>query len=300
MYNLRRVRYISIIVMTMVTLLVFISMVSLEGFDDSSNVEMDLEEDISQSMGITNGQIDNGHPAVGVVNYGCTGTLIGRNTILTAAHCVDDSDTAVFIVDGKKYYGTVTSHPDYYYHNYKADLALITLDYAVPGIEPLPLCETVVNLRQLGIKIVGFGRSKFNVNDFGTKRWARNSISSSSYYVIHSSWGSQICYGDSGGPALLDATHNSPECVIGVASVTWNKCTRMGHTRPDGYSDWINETSVDRIQWVTPCGRKCEYNNDTYDCELACSRKCEITDTTDRCGWVPTKPEERRPSDSSQ
>jgi hypothetical protein len=301
----------------MATLLIVTSIAFSEGFGDSFNTDMDLEEDtsrsntemsleenIGRSKGITNGQIDHGHPAVGIVNYGCTGTLIGLNTVLTAAHCVDDSDTATFIVGGEKYYGTATGHPAYYHHNYEVDLALITLDHAVQGIEPLPLCKTVVGLKQLGVTIVGFGRSKFDVRDFGTKRWARNDIDRSSRNVIYSSWGSQICYGDSGGPALLDATYNSPECVIGVASVTWSKCTTMGHTRPDGLSDWIDRSSVDRIQWVTPCGRKCQRSNndynDYYTCELACSRKCEITDTTDRCGWVPSKPKERRPSDYSQ
>jgi len=39
---------------------------------------------------VVNGQPTSDYPAVGIVNDGCTGTLIGSNAVLTAAHCMED------------------------------------------------------------------------------------------------------------------------------------------------------------------------------------------------------------------
>jgi hypothetical protein len=250
---------------------------------------------------ITNGEADTGHPAVGLVNHGCTGTLIGTKTVLTASHCVDHSDTASFEVGGEIFHGAVNRNPRCPIINNKAnpdyDMAIISLDRPVERIEPYPLCMASDQLRDLEVTLVGFGRTSADTHDFGTKRWGKNSIERSNDDLIFMTGGSQICFGDSGGPAFID-TGETPTCVIGVPTSTRN-CMNSIHTRVDGRNnqDWLIGAVADdaSVQWVTPCGRRVDINGricrgsidrvtnkPCVACEWVCRPKEKLDDD---CSW---------------
>ncbi|HIF01041.1 MAG TPA: trypsin-like serine protease, partial [Fuerstia sp.] len=125
-------------------------------------------------MRIVNGTTTTDYPAVGLVNGGCTGTLISSTHVLTAGHCVENSsgggfigDTAgTFVVDGQTYRtNDVTPHPQYnpnlWYVGY--DVAIMQLDRAVSGVSPMQILRQAPQVGQM-LTLVGFGEGGTNQN----------------------------------------------------------------------------------------------------------------------------------------
>ena len=160
----------------------------------------------------------------GETNF-CTASVIRRNVVLTAAHCVTDvSDTRVFyrIGDGKLVLYEVAQiaiNPDYRPNSrgqrvVSIDLALLRLS------EPLPSSFKPVELAYLGplaagqrLRIAGFGRADEDLS--GTSGVLRAGILSAvgpkstflAFFVDPTRSGLGGCTGDSGAPIFaLDQT----------------------------------------------------------------------------------------------
>jgi MYXO-CTERM domain-containing protein len=178
---------------------------------------------------ITNGAIDTGDPAVLALvddmnRVGCTVSVIGPHTAITAAHCFVDKQPRslrVFfgsaIADG----GTFTqvadarSHPQFDPSTFAHDVAMLTFRDALP-VSPLTLDARTIDTFLVGtsFRVVGFGTTSGTTGDSGTKRdgTARVSdVQAEEFTAMPNP--SQPCRGDSGGPALL-----SPGAIAGVVS----------------------------------------------------------------------------------
>ncbi|MEO2017919.1 MAG: trypsin-like serine protease [Fuerstiella sp.] len=210
-------------------------------------------------MRIVNGTTTTDYPAVGLVNGGCTGTLISSTHVLTAGHCVENSsgggfigDTAgTFVVDGQTYRtNDVTPHPQYnpnlWYVGY--DVAIMQLDRAVSGVSPMQILRQAPQVGQM-LTLVGFGEGGTNQNpvyDFGTKREGFTPIDAVTN--AHISWTfdnsneSNTAPGDSGGPAFV--TSGSELYIAGVTSGGDNNSHALGgesfDTRIDVHAVWID------------------------------------------------------------
>jgi hypothetical protein len=208
----------------------------------------------------------------------CSGTLIGCNTFLTAAHCVEDSLAAnryrVFLQhSGFHTVSSITMHPNYTSGGWPIyDIAVVHLAESVEGIRPTPI--NTVNptpfIPENGT-IVGFGRSggTENGDDYGLKRVGEVTTTSCSGGGSGGTntdlicWNfagsgpagddSNTCNGDSGGPLFMDlgsglvvagvtSGGSSDECGAGDHSFDANVATYASYVQSEGGSD-LSSTS---------------------------------------------------------
>lgn len=249
---------------------------SCEDFDDGYYDDFSDDRDPL----ITDGKRDTGHPSVGLLNNSCSATLIGKRSVLTAAHCVKNGGSARFKVGGTTYRSSkvITST--------RGDIALVVLQNSVSGIKPSPVNITKPKVGQR-ITLVGFGQTGENAGGFGTKRMGKNVISKVNSKMIFfrgsGNGQSSNCYGDSGGAAF--SILKGQEVVVGVTSGGQKPCgTYAWDTRVDVFVDWLKQMASGDI--VLPGGGNDDSDDDSNDdndpngsCEGRCSPSCQ-------CGWT--------------
>jgi V8-like Glu-specific endopeptidase len=201
-----------------------------------------------RASAVVNGTGDSGHPSVGMLQVDgtglCTATLVGKKTVLTAAHCV--GTTHVFILEGSKYpVVKAVKHPNWDAYYLTNDIAVMLLASAPPAASS----AIAITAPSLGLQItlVGYGVSSEKGTDAGTKRIATNKVSAlkATTFGFTGAGGSMgsTCYGDSGGPAF--ATLNGVEVQVGVTSNGQSPCgTYATDTRVDAYVGWIAQTAA--------------------------------------------------------
>jgi len=201
----------------------------------------------------------------------CSGTLIADSQVLTAAHCVDamvDYNRAGYNISfatGSDLYDenavesitTVSSaitHPDYAYDPVlRSDIAMARLAEMPGGVDPLPLNDIGPGQRDWSFDTlthVGWGALEVEGSGAGVKRMVDLELADydDDFVYTWDSEGSNVCVGDSGGPALgkrsdgkwaiagviafvFDPEGGEPVCEGGAA----------GSTRVDAHSDFIEE-----------------------------------------------------------
>ena len=189
---------------------------------------------------IVNGTLTGSYPAVGALlspadssraQLVCSGTLIGCQTFLVAAHCVcpsigancqghgapDPSRYLVFLQHAGFFrVASVAVHPSYDFP--AGDVAVLKLVGTVTGIAPAAINMTAVPPVGTAGTIVGYGRSGSHNYDYGIKRTGEVTTSPCTDGVSNETsvcWSftdpmgpsgtdSNTCNGDSGGPLLVD------------------------------------------------------------------------------------------------
>lgn len=177
------------------------------------------------------------------MGFWCTGTLIAKDMVLTAAHCVDmgsERSYSIHFSKSPRSFESVTRavtgmkantgyNPDAYED--RKDLGVIRFSGDLPeGFEPMPL-PTAQDLRQMGrdFYAAGYGTVTARTDiprESGVLRYTPQKIRgdsvspSQSQFLVDQTNGHGICYGDSGGPAF--AKIDGRRILIGVASAVYS------------------------------------------------------------------------------
>ena len=209
---------------------------------------------------IINGTVTTQFPSVGKVgdatDYGCSGTLIAPQYVLTAGHCAEGvSDTGGRFMIGSVEYRTtkVYVHPNYNSNQIGSDaandIAIFKLDRPVTNVTPTPIYRSNPAVGQM-LTLVGFGYGGTGTTGsdgvYGIKRSGTTPIDSVSPTLI--SWNfdnnseSNTAPGDSGGAAFI--TVGGVNYLAGVTSGGSLDNAGLGDnsfdTRVDVYAAWID------------------------------------------------------------
>lgn len=245
---------------------------------------------------ITNGTADIGDPAVvGLVDQdgqlGCTASILGPHTAITAAHCIGTPARklrAFFGADAAEG-GTYIAISDARLHPLfdptGHDIAMLTLREEAP-VTPLAL-EANPAVAGTSIRLVGYGITGGGRSDGGTRREGTARIESVEAQEFTSVPDPSLsCSGDSGGPALLEAG-----TIVGVVSRGDAMCTdhaiyaRVDTARADFIEPYIAETAPGTASVGDAClyeghcsGGPCLQAHDDpelYFCSHACASDSE-------------------------
>jgi MYXO-CTERM domain-containing protein len=200
---------------------------------------------------IVNGRPESGHPSVGLLrDQGggfCTGTLVGKRTVLSAAHCIFPDLAYSFELGGKSYpvvraraHAGYTIEREFDQH----DIGVFILG-ETPPVDPTPIAGRAPSVGQ-EVTLVGFGVSGEEQDDGGVKRIGKNRIE----WVRPTEIGwtgtaasSTSCYGDSGGPSF--AVQDGVEVQVGIVSRGTGACGEGEiDTRVDAYRAWLAHESL--------------------------------------------------------
>lgn len=236
---------------------------------------------------IVNGLISRSHPAVGALVRGsapqtagawCTGTLVGCDKFLTAAHCIAGDPAPgsylVFFQELGFFRVKAIRWDQDKYAPPTADLAMLTLEKPVEGIAPMAINASVTPLNGSIATIVGFGRTGGSRKDYGIKREGSiKTVPCTGRFaaapaicwnfdadVTSDASAQNTCNADSGGGVFMRDNEGSRivEKVFGVVSGgTDRNCVNNDlsyNVDVFKYRDWIEQAGEGRLS-SSACGR---------------------------------------------
>jgi secreted trypsin-like serine protease len=190
----------------------------------------------------------------------CTSSLIAPTVLLTAAHCVDPSETgsgARFdVVQGTNaQFGSQPTgnsivsetHYDTAFDSNQLqnghDIGIVILTHPLP-LPTIPFNKSPVDQSMIGqpARLIGYGLSDAAAQSgAGTKRQLTTTLDDFDNLLLHiGDTGMDSCSGDSGGPALMKI--NGVETIMGVTSFGNQDCSGGGYyTRIDDYTSFIDQ-----------------------------------------------------------
>ena len=209
----------------------------------------------------------------------CTGTIITPNKILTATHCVVNiqngaGPTSIMVISGDAGQDTTYYAEDFAFHpGFRAelpdklfnDVAVVTLS-SYTSIPPAPVLVSQDAAIGSTAYIYGFGQSEVDPEPpTSLQEWLDSSkelrasnmtvaeITNNHYWAVFTSNSGMVCYGDSGGPLIVE---RPTAMVLGVTSQL---------VTPDGTCDvgttalWTRLQSSEVQNWLRQVAPEADY-----------------------------------------
>jgi hypothetical protein len=212
--------------------------------------------------------------------FGCTGTLVAPDVVLTAAHCLYDlisgpgvpaftlkSDARALlstdIVPGRAKF----PHPQFDLAGANQlsapavinDIGILRLATPITTVEPEYLAsveEAEGIVVDVPVDIVGYGLTDPNLQIAGVKENATSVLTMIGTHEVYvgNPGDAQNCNGDSGGPAYAAVGVGGARRLVGIVSRGQPGCAEGGlDTRPEAYRDWINQTLAASCEGSESC-----------------------------------------------
>ncbi|MBX3263566.1 MAG: trypsin-like serine protease [Labilithrix sp.] len=226
----------------------------------SAGCALEADEDTGEdeaeatAAAIVGGQTTTGYAAVGALTQRgssfCTGTVVAKRLVVTAAHCLDGVRAAdIRFVLGSNAsapqarlgVARAIAHPRYDARSITNDIGVLVLSSDAP-VAPIPLNDSMSS-SWVGraLTFVGFGATNgVTGRGGGVKRAVDIAVSQvGSTQFSYADRARNTCFGDSGGPAFArDAS--GALTLVGVTSYGDQTCSRYGvDTRVDVYKSFI-------------------------------------------------------------
>jgi hypothetical protein len=215
---------------------------------------------------ITGGSVDGGDLGVvglvqGRLTVECGGTLVAPRVVVTAAHCVPVA-TQVFFGSAPLRGGAwmnileARAHPDYNPMTFANDIAVVLLPWpAKEGATPWPMRTAPLDPGLVGtsVRIIGYGAVDGAPVERRVGSATIGSVELDAFKLLPGP--AQTCFGDSGGPALLET--NGVAYLTGVTSNGNLGCTTSSDTRVDRYVADFLQPFVTAVTGDANVGSRC-------------------------------------------
>jgi hypothetical protein len=221
----------------------------------------------------------------------CTATLIRREWLLTAGHCLRIRPLLASIGTGgapQIQIEEVVEHPE-------RDVALLRVAAeAFAGARPVMLNAAAPDAAWIGerVELAGYGWDEAQLLD--GLRFAVETVSEvgESTIGVHGHGRSGACLGDSGGPLLMRDQQGRP-AVAGILTTGSESCRHHDtYVRADRLRDWVNAIAGAPEWDLAACGEIDESGGCWFGNALACvdgTLEVSVCEGGTACGWDPAR-----------